>query len=111
MDGVERTVFEKNQCTTLRAIYCRGLGETSHNPNDQSRLLRHLIVFGNGQLVGIVSIGDVVKYRLDADDNLEDDTKRFIDRYVRPGEKRPPPPSVRRGPSSHVLPRRAKSGI
>jgi hypothetical protein len=26
MDGVERTVFEKNQCTTPRAIYCRGLG-------------------------------------------------------------------------------------
>jgi CBS domain-containing protein len=27
--------------------------------------VRHLIVIGNGQLVGIVSIGDVVKYRLE----------------------------------------------
>ena len=46
----------------------------------------------------------------DADENLSDETKRFIDRHVSPGEKRPPAPSVRRGPSSHVLPRRAKSG-
>ena len=31
-----------------------------------------------------------------ADDNLSEDTKRFIDRHMVPGEKRPPAPSVRR---------------
>ena len=31
----------------------------------------------------------------DADDTLSADTKRFIDRHVSPGEKRPPAPSVR----------------
>jgi hypothetical protein len=33
----------------------------------------------------------------DADDNLLDGTKRFIDRHLIPGEKRPPARSVRRG--------------
>jgi hypothetical protein len=32
----------------------------------------------------------------DADENLGEDTKRFIDRHVTPGHKRPPGPSVRR---------------
>jgi hypothetical protein len=32
----------------------------------------------------------------DADENLGEDTKRFIDRHVTPGEKRPPATSVRR---------------
>jgi hypothetical protein len=32
----------------------------------------------------------------DADETLSEDTKRFIDRHVTPGEKRPPAPSVRR---------------
>jgi hypothetical protein len=32
----------------------------------------------------------------DADENLGEDTKRFVDRYMRPGEKRPPAASVRR---------------
>jgi hypothetical protein len=31
-----------------------------------------------------------------ADDNLGEDTKRFIDRHIEPAEKRPPAPSVRR---------------
>jgi hypothetical protein len=30
-----------------------------------------------------------------ADETLTEGTKRFIDRYVTPGEKRPPAPSVR----------------
>jgi hypothetical protein len=33
----------------------------------------------------------------DADETLTEGTKRFIDRFVTPGEKRPPAPSVRRG--------------
>jgi hypothetical protein len=31
----------------------------------------------------------------DANDNPGEDTKRFIDRHERPGDKRPPAPSVR----------------
>jgi hypothetical protein len=39
---------------------------------------------------------EVLERVFDADDNLSEDTKRFIDRHVNPGEKRPPAPSVRR---------------
>jgi hypothetical protein len=38
----------------------------------------------------------VLERAFDADDNLGEETKRFIDRHVRPGDKRPPAPSVRR---------------
>ena len=40
--------------------------------------------------------GEVLQRAFDADDNLGEDTKRFIDRHMVPGEKRPPAPSVRR---------------
>jgi hypothetical protein len=40
--------------------------------------------------------GEVLERAFDADDNLSEDTKRFIDRHVTPGEKRPPAPSLRR---------------
>jgi hypothetical protein len=40
--------------------------------------------------------GEVLERAFDADDNLSDATKRFIDRHVTRGEKRPPAPSVRR---------------
>jgi hypothetical protein len=41
--------------------------------------------------------GEVLDRAYDADEMLSDDTKRFIDRHVTPGEKQPPAPSVRRG--------------
>jgi hypothetical protein len=40
--------------------------------------------------------GEVLDRAYDADDNLTDATKRFIDRHVTAGGKRPPAPSVRR---------------
>jgi hypothetical protein len=40
---------------------------------------------------------ELLQRACDADDNLGEDTKRFIDRHMRFGEKRPPAPSVRRG--------------
>jgi hypothetical protein len=40
---------------------------------------------------------EVLDRAYDADDTLSEGTKRFIDRYALPGEKRPPAPSVRRG--------------
>jgi hypothetical protein len=38
---------------------------------------------------------EVLERAFDADDNLSDAAKRFIDRHVTPGEKRPSAPSVR----------------
>ena len=40
---------------------------------------------------------EVLERAFDADDNLGEDTKRFIGRHIAPGEKRPAAPSVRRG--------------
>jgi hypothetical protein len=40
--------------------------------------------------------GEVIDRAFDADDTLSEATKRFIDRHVTPGEKRPPAPSTRR---------------
>jgi hypothetical protein len=40
---------------------------------------------------------EVLDRAFDADDNLSEDTKRFIGRHVTPGEKRPPAPSLPRG--------------
>jgi hypothetical protein len=44
----------------------------------------------------------VLDRAFDADNNLSDDTKWFIDRHVTPGEKRPPAPSLRRD-ADHAL--------
>ena len=41
--------------------------------------VRHLIVITDGQLVGIVSIGDVVKYRLE---DLETESNVLRDAYI-----------------------------
>jgi hypothetical protein len=46
--------------------------------------------------------GEVLERAFDADDDLSEDTKRFIDRHVTPGEKRPPAPALRRG-ADHAL--------
>ena len=40
--------------------------------------------------------GELLERTFDADDNLTGGTKQFIDRHMKPGEKRPPAPSVRR---------------
>jgi hypothetical protein len=40
--------------------------------------------------------GEIIGRAYDADDTLSEATKRFIDRHVTPGEKRPPAPSVLR---------------
>jgi hypothetical protein len=40
--------------------------------------------------------GEVIDRAYDADETLTEGTKRFIDRHVTPGAKRPPAPSVLR---------------
>ena len=47
--------------------------------------------------------GEVLQRAFDADENLGEDTKRFIDRHMGPGEKRPPAPSVRRDTGAEHL--------
>jgi hypothetical protein len=47
---------------------------------------------------------EVLDRAYDANDTLSEATKRFIDRHVTPGERRPPAPSVRREP--HQVARR-----
>jgi hypothetical protein len=39
--------------------------------------------------------GELLERAFDADDNLTEGTKRFINRHMKLGEKRPPAPSVR----------------
>jgi hypothetical protein len=49
-------------------------------------------------------VTEVLERAFDGDDTLSEATKRFIDRHVSPGEKRPPAPSVRRDTSAdHAL--------
>ena len=52
---------------------------------------------------------EVLERAFDADENLSEDTKRFIDRHVRPGEKRPPAPSMRRGTEFSRVTRKARA--
>ena len=52
--------------------------------------------------------GEVLERAFNADDNLSEDTRQFIDRHVRPGEKRPSAPSVRRDTGAHQA--RRKTG-
>ena len=54
--------------------------------------------------------GELLERAFDADDNLGVDTKRFIDRHMRPGDKRPPAPSVRRDTSTAQGAWRRKAG-
>jgi hypothetical protein len=46
---------------------------------------------------------EVLERAPDADDNLSEDTKRFIDRHTTPGDKRPAAPSVRRDTAPQAL--------
>jgi hypothetical protein len=50
--------------------------------------------------------GDVLDRAYDADETLTDETKRFIDRHITPGEKRTPAPSARRGAHTQKAGRR-----
>jgi hypothetical protein len=47
--------------------------------------------------------GEVLERAFNVDDNLGEDTKRFIDRHLLLGEKRPPAPSVRRDTGAEHL--------
>jgi hypothetical protein len=52
---------------------------------------------------------EVLERAFDGDENFSEDTKRFIDRHVSPGEKRPAAPSVRRGTEISQATRKARA--
>jgi hypothetical protein len=53
---------------------------------------------------------EVLRRAFDGDDNLSEGTKRFIDRHVTPGERRPPAPSMRRDTDNgHALARKTSA--
>src|SRR5450755_304383 len=54
--------------------------------------------------------GELLDRAFDADDDLSEDTKLFIDRHMRPGEKRLPAASVRRGTGADQGAWRRKAG-
>ena len=51
----------------------------------------------------------VLERAFDTNNDLSEDTKRFIDRHVSPGEKRPAAPSVRRGTEISQATRKARA--
>jgi hypothetical protein len=52
---------------------------------------------------------EVLERAFDAEENFSDDTKRFIDRHINPGVKRPAAPSVRRGTGIGQASRKARA--
>jgi hypothetical protein len=52
---------------------------------------------------------EVLERAFDADENFSEDTKRFIDRHVTFGERRPAAPSVRRGTEVSQATRKARA--
>jgi hypothetical protein len=53
--------------------------------------------------------GEVFERAFDADDDLPESTKRFIDRHVTAGGKRPPAPSVRRETDIDTVARKTRA--
>jgi hypothetical protein len=52
-------------------------------------------------------VSELLKRAIDGDDTLSEATKRFIDRHISPGEKRPPASSVRRASDQGARKRQA----
>jgi hypothetical protein len=89
----------------------RALLETDLAQADRETIVRNFISGQYGNALRVIALNtaegwsrdvseeiafDVLDQAFDADDTLTEGTKRFIDRHVTPGEKRPPAPSVRR---------------
>jgi hypothetical protein len=93
--------------------YGRGLAyvETAADEADRESVIRNFLSGQYSNALRVVAFnaaegwsrdvsediaGEVLERAFNADDNLSEATKRFIDRHVTSGEKRPPAPSVRR---------------
>jgi hypothetical protein len=91
--------------------------ETAPAEADRETIIRNFLTGQYGDALRVVAFntaegwsrdvsqdiaGEVLERAFDADDNLSEDTKRFIDRHVTPGEKRPSASSLRRG-ADHAL--------
>jgi hypothetical protein len=64
--------------------------------SDALRVVAFNTAEGWSQDVSEDIVSEVLERAFDGDDTLSEATKRFVDRHVLPGEKRPPAPSVRR---------------
>jgi hypothetical protein len=89
----------------------RAFLETDLAEADRESIVRNFISAQYGNALRVIALNtaegwsrdvseeiasDVLDEAFDADVALTEGTKRFIDRHVTPGEKRPPAPSVRR---------------
>jgi hypothetical protein len=85
--------------------------ETDIAEADRDAIIRNFITGQYGNALRVVAFNtaegwsrdvsedianEVLERAFDGDENLSEDTKRFIDRHLTPGEKRPPAPSIRR---------------
>jgi hypothetical protein len=86
---VETAVGEADRETVIRNFLS---GEYSN----ALRVIAFNTAEGWSQDVSEDIVTELLERAFDSDETLSEATKRFIDRQVSPGEKRPPVPSVRR---------------
>ena len=87
----------------------RAWAETDEERTDRETVMRDLLEGQSSDPVRVVAFNTaegwsrdvsediankVLERAFDTNNDLSEDTKRFIDRHVGPGEKRPPAPSV-----------------
>jgi hypothetical protein len=115
-EALERAALPDNDVTAYLVIEDFGqLGraflETDLAEADREAIVRNFLSGQYGNALRVIALNtaegwsrdvseeiafDVLDQAFDADVALTEGTKRFIDRHVTPGEKRPPAPSVRR---------------
>jgi hypothetical protein len=103
----------------------RAFVETDLAESDRETVLRNFISGQSSNALRVIAFNtaegwsrdvseeiadELLQRACDADDTLGEDTKRFIDRHMTPGEKRPPAPSVRRGTGADQGAWRRKAG-
>jgi hypothetical protein len=101
----------EHDVTTYLMIGQLGRAEIGLAEGDRETIIRNLISGQHPNALRVVVLNtadgssrdvsddiafEVLDRAFEADDTLTDGTKRFIDRHINLGEKRPPAPSVRR---------------
>jgi hypothetical protein len=101
---VETDIAEADRQTVIRNFL-------SGQYSDALRVIAFNTAEGWSRDVSEDIAGEVLERAFNADDNLSEDTRRFIDRHMAPSEKRPAAPSVRRAIGADQAVRvRRKSG-
>ncbi len=78
-DGAKALSMPASKCMTVKIISCEE-SETIDQAMEKMTTgrFRHLPVMKDGQLVGIISIGDVVKLKIEMAERDAEDLKRYI---------------------------------